>query len=689
MSSRSRKLMFAAVVSGVGVGLSYYFSMADGGLHGDEGNPIAVLDDSRNEVQRKPARRIIWQRIGEQEKLYPGESIRTGSDSEAKIKFTNGTVIELDPDSVVVLNSDGKFGLDFLKGNLYVRSSGQGNVEVRSGGSKIDVNDADLALGASGCGAEVDVARGAENVKVQNAGAKMDCVHLNQALLKTKSPGPNDRRFSRVERVEPFEFEWQPTDPEYNVRLELGARRDALMTVSDVGLIPGEKGVLKAVVKPGIVYWRLVATSKKDPKKILTSSINKLAVIPEMGAKPLEPMDKSTVVLTTEKPQVEFRWANPSKLEKQVIEIAKDFQFKQSFQVLEVDDKIAYFADIKQDGDYYWRVTGFRQGNSRVQVTGPLAMFNLKTRFELLPPVLRNPLAEAQISFETSNTAGFFLGWDQVPGITRYQIVVQPVLEKGMGKSVVDKVVEGQNQFRVNGLLPGTYAWTAFSLDSENKRSGPAPVRKFTIQEVPKLFFTDGRDSETYQYVTSNPSMKAAWQRVAQAAKYKVTARSTETDATIQFDAGENQTTHELPADGVYKVVVEAVDAKDRVVAKSPTRLIKVEALPLLPPPQFSENLPAKLQANRRGTTSLQWRPVEKARAYLVQLKTASGAVAREEKVKGSSAVLKNLMPGEYSLNISSVDEFGRSGPMGESKPLAVPDLSDVRAPKFKGIKVQ
>lgn len=125
--------------------------------------PIALLQDLTNEVQRKPLTRVIWETISKDENLFAGEAIRTSDDSEAKIMFLkSGTVIELEPDSLVVLEeTDSGLSLDFLKGNLFVKTAGQGapgsELTLKSGKSEINLQNADISLSKKGQSDSVDV----------------------------------------------------------------------------------------------------------------------------------------------------------------------------------------------------------------------------------------------------------------------------------------------------------------------------------------------------------------------------------------------------------------------------------------------------------------------------------------------------------------------------------------------------
>src|SRR4051812_34720002 len=126
MSLYTRKLILAAILSLTGIGLSFLWYRFDLARTGNRDNfskkLLAHLGSAKNEVQKRPAKRVIWQRIDEDEPLFSGEAVRTSPDAEAKITFESGAEVDLDPDSVVVIEETGnKVNLDFVKGNLFVK----------------------------------------------------------------------------------------------------------------------------------------------------------------------------------------------------------------------------------------------------------------------------------------------------------------------------------------------------------------------------------------------------------------------------------------------------------------------------------------------------------------------------------------------------------------------------------------
>src|SRR5205807_2100069 len=98
MSVYAKKLILAAMLSLLGISSSYaWYVYTEKSSIGATSKVIARLDYERNEVQRRPVKHVIWERVEEGEELHTGEAIRTAPDSEAKIMFNSGAEVDLDP----------------------------------------------------------------------------------------------------------------------------------------------------------------------------------------------------------------------------------------------------------------------------------------------------------------------------------------------------------------------------------------------------------------------------------------------------------------------------------------------------------------------------------------------------------------------------------------------------------------
>ncbi|MNK95482.1 hypothetical protein D3C87_1157200 [compost metagenome] len=137
---------------------------------------------------------------------------------------------------------------------------------------------------------------------------------------------------------------------------------------------------------------------------------------------------------------------------------------------------------------------------------------------------------------------------------------------------------------------------------------------------------------------------------------------------------------------GRYIASIEAVNKDGQVLGTTPPQTLDISPLPLLKAPQF---LPAegKLEASMDGKSKLEWSQVEGAKEYWLVI-SKGGKELKRSKYASNSTSLKNLLPGEYDVEISAVDSHGRSSEAAAPRKLLVPDKSNLKAPTLKKIKV-
>ena len=100
-----------------------------------DGTPLAVLVSSRNEVRQKNAGTIVWGTPGTGSELFKKDSIATMSDSRASISFHDGSEIELEPESMIVLEEaphpekgggvSGRIVARLIRGSVIRKKSGK------------------------------------------------------------------------------------------------------------------------------------------------------------------------------------------------------------------------------------------------------------------------------------------------------------------------------------------------------------------------------------------------------------------------------------------------------------------------------------------------------------------------------------------------------------------------------------
>lgn len=687
MTRNQKRMLLSFILSLAGVVLTHYWYESGAGISLDYGDkkPMAQIAEAINEVQRKPLKRLIWQTLSQNENLYAGESVRTNEASQARILIPDtGTIIDLEPGSLVVLeDNNGELGLEFLKGNLFVKAGEGEKLKLKTGDSKISIAGAELSLGkSSGEQVDLQVFKGKADIEGQSV------KNINDPF-KIKSPMPGVDVHVLPDGKEPIEFEWQKLEKSYNVVLEVGKTRQELKATPNTKLV-GDKIITN--LPPGSYYWRLVTQESGKQEAPLVSAVYRLRVLPKRPPVALLPEKEQNIFTMDQQPKVLFKWANPGRLSDIVVELAESENLRQAPQTLRVKDSDVLEANLSKSGTYYWRVTGYI-GAKKEPVSSPIQKFTVKIGENLQAPVLEVPSKGDKISFQTLKEKGVFFQWKPAPGAAQYKVILRAKDARGVASAepLREEIVPVQ-QVRFNDLKPGQYEWVVTAISETKKESKPSEVWGFSVDEMPIMNWRDNSLQATYFYWSEKPEVFSDWlpgPKGTVSYRVKVRGESDPAEKSQSLTVANTQFKVSVESDSRYIASVEALSKEGTVIARTSDRVIEVKSAPLLEAPIYDESLPNPLKSSRSGVAEVSWKSIEGAQGYIIELSDSSGAVVKEEKVSSTKASMRKLMPGEYKVKIKAVDKAGRRGLASTERPLLVPDLSDAKAPKLMKIKVE
>ncbi|MCB0341110.1 MAG: hypothetical protein H6626_05525 [Pseudobdellovibrionaceae bacterium] len=672
---------------------------------------LARLVEHVNEVERRPLSQLMWEVIGQNENLHAGESIRTTSNSEARIMFlSTGAVIELEPDSEVIIeeSADG-IALDFLKGNLFVKSGTKGQdtgkgITLKSGNSKIALNKADISLSKAKESNKVDlqvfggtaaVTQGDKTIQLDETKAgtlTTTGVKETEEIINILAPTPGEPVYFDPDKKETVTFTWEKLPKGYTVALLGGARRTKLKEINNV-TANGETGTLSFLPKKvGKFYWQLVAKSSQQDLPERKSKTLPIELVAKTAPVPLSPAPNEKLALEVEQPNVEFNWTSPMPFENYFIEIATDSQLKEQVAKQSIEKTVTSFSfKPNKSGKYFWRITGYMKIKGQpAGISSGIQSFTAQVGIKLLPPELRSPVADQALPFQQVQAKGITFSWDSAAGAEKYRVAVQTVTKEGLSQPEVKEFFTSPGKWE--SMKPGTYRWTVTSLGAKNKISDPSPARQFTVNTLPKVNWVGGPEPSEFLYFTNKPYLQARWIPDVKGAKawrvrFAVSGFLDEEGKWIKTD--KPYIRKYVNGNGTFDVEVEALDDNGQVIARSSVKQIVVKEKPLLPPPSFAKNIPEVIKSDKSGNLDVQWLPVDGAESYQVILQSPDGKVLQEKKVTRSLASLNKLKPGNYKVSVKAIDKHNRPSKAGDTKEVNVPKVSNIAAPKIRNIKVK
>ena len=708
MNRYFKRLLIAFLVSAGCYTFTYlwYQSVSGGSLTSNNQSPVAKLSMAVNDVQRKPLARVIWEEITQNEELYAGEAIRTSAASEAKILFLeNGTEIELEPDSLIVLEkTDDGIALDFLQGNLLVKSKkgaeGTGSIKLKSGDNEIKLNDADLSLSKTEEGqVDLEVFSGTAELQQDGKSTTLDKskagtldekgLKVDENRLQVLSPTPGTPVYIDPVKREKVPFAWEKIPEGYTVFVERGKDRGKLYRNQRI-TSPGETGKLGVPTKVGKFFFRLVAVPSDTAKPELRSKTFPVDILAKSPPVILQPEKDEQIVVKRKQNKLNLKWVSKNPFEDMVVEISKDPGLRQKVLTEPLNPKLTFGeVEFSQQGQFYMRITGYMNINGKLEpLSSPVIPFTVKQGVELIPPVLKSPAPNQRLTFQQISEQGLFMSWENVPGIKNYKLRIQ----NSKKEMIVDRVVN-TNPLRLNDFPPGTYRWSVASVGPENKLSKYAQLRNFEVEEMPRILWVGGPDESRHFYWTKTPSLIAQWQKNVEGVKsWKVRYVPEGTAPTDNQwrPASAPMIKTNVERDGRYDVEVEGLNEEGKVIARSSKKSFVVAAQALLPAPLFAEFHPDTFKADRRGNLAVEWTSVNGAKSYKLEVLSPEGdKVIKEKVVDRTTASLSKLPPGNYKITVKAIDEYDRDGNSAEARGLDVPKKSAIRAPKIKKLKVK
>ncbi len=323
-----------------------YFESKSGGGSGKE--MMGTVSFRYKTAQRKFPDRMLWEDLEQGMPVYDRDSIRTDEASEAIVFLKSGTRIELDPQSMLVLQ---------MKENRETLDLNEGNILVESGKKVLSVIAGSVGLEAE-LGSRFQVTKDKDQTRVEVQMGELDWIEGDSTKLKLGEKEiavngakistnwnlitPEDSfRFFPAGQEQSVEFRW---DGGEDGILEISSKRD--FTSTFFKKVSKEKNH-KQNFKEGIYFWRIVS---KDGKKI--SEVSKFRVLPNSPVELHYPKKD----LSQEDRTVAFSWTKQKIASGYKLQISSDpnFSSPSETQLFRTN-----FSLTLEPGTYYWRVQSY------------------------------------------------------------------------------------------------------------------------------------------------------------------------------------------------------------------------------------------------------------------------------------------------------------------------------------------
>ena len=141
-----------------------------------------------------------------------------------------------------------------------------------------------------------------------------------------------------------------------------------------------------------------------------------------------------------------------------------------------------------------------------------------------------------------------------------------------------------------------------------------------------------------------------------------------------------------LPKPGRYIASIEVVDELEKSLTKTKPKIIVSKELPFLASAVWNDKVTTD-KANLSGSYQAQWIPLQGAKSYKLILKDSDGKIVKEWIQNKTFFKIDGLLPGEYTLLLTGIDQYERTSPNTNQKKIAVANNSEIMAPKLKKMR--
>lgn len=566
-SSTRKKILLALALSASCYAFTHLvYVLTDPGQ--DLGNlrePIAYTTRVNENVQRRPVARMIWHLLNTGEPVYPGEAIRTSSDSEVRIQFVGSDrTLDLEADTMVILTkNENEISLDLLDGSVFVAQNESSTtpasgdkLTLNSKQGQIDLSKATASLSKSQDKVDLQVVKGEAQLKGQTENQIFKSGD-SDSQIKALEPLGDKPLFVTGLNPRPVVFKWTGAVEGSSVELWLGKNRKDLKLQSR--LIQKVDSQVLVQLRPGKYFWQV-----RGPKT-LQSQLLRFEILPLAPPQPLTPVDQASVLSTDNPAPVEFTWSNPPGASSATFELSRDPGFKDVLKTEVVDSSKTFISVPVGQGKYYWRVSTYYADHHQM-AAAPSRQVEIIIGERKIAKVAWDPKLQSEIFFVDQPKLA--LAWNEIETETAKSWLVRfAPTESDLNNPTSEKIIqlETRNQ-KIESILPSPGRWVASieGRDASGKKVAVSEIKEFIASELPLLESPRILPEEGDLISTQSGSVKLQWNAIEGTAEYLISMKSKDGAEVLNKKSSQPslQLIDLLP--GQYQITVTGKDSHGR-----------------------------------------------------------------------------------------------------------------------------
>ncbi len=600
-------------------------------------NSIGDISFSENDVRRKSNQNFSWLPANKKDFVFQEDSIYTGSESNAEITLADGSVIEIQPNSLVTISTsrNGQMNLNLSYGNMVGQLAKGSELTVQSGEEEFNLkgDNSKIQFNKSNAG-KVDVNLISGNASVSTKSGKEVALKKVLAVMSPKlelitPAGTTISKFSDAETV-PLQWKGNSVIAKYEIKV---AKDPNFSNLISQDTTKNQKVNITKDLPGGKYYWQVVAF-KKDGTVAVNSEVRDFSVSAFKSPEITSPQPQAVINLELPgKPEellnnTKITWNSFNEYTQYRVQISKDADFKEVLKDIVTPAKDSMTPNLPS-GTYHTRVLGvFPDKKISSQWSKPVSFtFNLVATKELppVPPVLVSSKVYFKVPKKNDRTpaaiAGPVMAWKPVANIPKYRLQIAKNKEfTDTTEFDVNNTKAAWSQYR-----PGKYYYRVYSITASGLTSGPSETGEVGVISGSPVLSSIAPIQVRGKETPPPKDIKVTWSEVPFAKSYL-----------LQYDQDENFSNPKqlqftstvgkikLPTVGMYHIRVKAVDESNMDMSEYSNKELALYAYqnplttPILNEPFDKASI--FLQKEATPYVWLEWKSVDGAQSYAIEI---------------------------------------------------------------------
>lgn len=506
------------------------------------GKPIAFVGAIVNDVLKRPADRLLWQKAETNEPLFNGEAIRTPADANAKILFEgSGRVLDIEPGSLIVIQkSEGQIALELMEGAIQVAQNQSQDpnatgLVLKSESGQIDLSKASASLSKNAkTGLSLEVLEGTASVKTKDGKNQViktgETGQINQSGYDVKQQQIKLNKPAKIvelsDSLEPVEFSWTGAPEKATVGLWIGTKRTSMSEV----LRTQESISHQELNLNTKYYWKIVLYDQQTQviAESSTATFETRAKISKeqimASATPLFPKQKTQIPADVLPTAVQFKWTDVVKDSKLSFALSKSADLSQPLVSKQLTNEKSFSVPLDL-GKYYWQLTS---------VVGTHTKSSAVIEFDVVksPKLLEQEKRSIQISWNSSenpiqlqyvNDPKIEFAWSyQVTSPQKFDVSSWKVTLKNLSTS--QNTVHKSTAQRIEIPAAPATSYRAFiqGFDNKDQLVGTSDEREIHLSVRPLLSSPVIIGDKGSLKANPDGSLQVSWQKVPEAKEYEL-----------------------------------------------------------------------------------------------------------------------------------------------------------------------